>query len=334
MKTKFIILAVIIASFFPFGCVPKDNVEVQMTIVPDLVSTEASANSMNRASEVISKRLNTALGIPLSDLKLDVAGNQISLTVSKVESGKAAAIKKVITDYTKLEFLETYGNSEIIGSLSKANSYLRDIKPSPDIKDMDERSIFNAQNPLFGILLPRVNAQGEPLSSCMIGLAAGKDTATVNRYLQMPEVVAFFPQKIKFLWSQIPYKYDKSQTLYELHAIKITTPDGKAPVDGSMIISAAALNGKSDSDRRIRLSMNAEGTAKWATVTRENIKRCIAVVLNGHVRSYPVVQNEITGGQTEITGDFTFEEMKDLADILNSGQMPFELKVINEQITR
>jgi preprotein translocase subunit SecD len=334
MKTKLIIIAVIIASFFIGGCVPKDSVEVQMTIVPDLSTSEASPNSMNRAAEVISKRLNSALGIPLSDLKLDVAGNQISLTISKIESGKTSSIKNVITDYTKLEFLETYENSEIIGSLSKANSYLKDLNPMPDVKDMDERSAFTAQNPLFGILIPRVNAQGEPLSSCMIGLAAGKDTATVNRYLQMPEIKALFPQNIKFLWSQNPYKYDKSQTLYELHAIKITTSDGKAPVDGSMITSAAALNGKSASDTRIRLSMNAEGKAKWATETRENIKRCIAVVLNGHVRSYPVVQNEITGGQTEITGDFTLEEVKELAGILNSGQMPFELKVINEQITR
>lgn len=334
MKTKIIIIAVIIASFISYNCSHKDTIEVQMTIVPALNGSEASVNTMNIAAGVINKRLAGSLGMAESSIKTEISENKISLTVSKVEAEKLASIKKVITGYSRLEFWETFENSELIASLSAANNYLRDLKPLPDVKGMDERSAFTVTNPLFGILIPRVNDKGQPLTSCMIGLAGINDTATVNSYLQMPQVKALFPREIKFMWSQNPYKYDKSQTLYELHAIKITTPDGKAPLDGSAIMAANPVKGKSESDTSIQLSMSPEGTTRWAGITRQNIGRCIAVALNGSVRSYPVVQNEISGGKTEITGDFSFDEVKELSSILNSGQLPFELKVADEQIIR
>jgi SecD/SecF fusion protein len=136
------------------------------------------------------------------------------------------------------------------------------------------------------------------------------------------------------MWSQNPYKYGPSKGLYELHAIKVTTQDGSAPLDGSVIISAKPITGPSKSDIKIDLTMNAEGSSTWASITRKNVKRCIAVVLNGHVRSYPRVQDEISGGNSEISGDFTLEEANDLANILKSGQLPFELKILKEQIIK
>jgi hypothetical protein len=334
MKTKIIIIAVIIAAFFLGRCNTKDTVEAQLTLVPASIGTSATANTMNRAADVIGKRLAGSLGIPESSMKTEISENQILLTVSKVEASKLASIKKAITGYSRLEFWETFENSELIGSLSAANNFLRDMKPVPDVKGMDERTAFTAKNPLFGVLIPRVNDKGEPLSSCMIGLAGFNDTATVSSYLKMPEIKSLFPREIKFMWSQNPYKYDKSQTLYGLYAIKITTPDGKAPLDGSAIMSANPVNGKSETDTRIQLSMSPEGTTRWAGITRQNIGRCIAVAVNGYVRSYPVVQNEISGGKTEITGDFTSGEVKGLSAILNSGQLPFELKVTDEKIIR
>jgi SecD/SecF fusion protein len=167
----------------------------------------------------------------------------------------------------------------------------------------------------------------------MIGLAAAKDTARVKRYLLQPEIRELFPPDLLLMWSHNPYKYDPSQSLFELHALKMTMP-GKAPIDGSVIVSARAVKGRSESDMKIDLGMNAEGSAKWAEITRNNIGRCIAVVINGQVRSYPRVQAEISGGNTEITGDFTFEEANDLVNILKSGQLPFELRIADEQVQK
>ncbi len=190
------------------------------------------------------------------------------------------------------------------------------------------------KNPLFEILSPRITDQGDPLPSCMIGVAKGQDTSIINKYLKVNQIKALFPHDLKFYWSQKPYKYDTSNSLYELHAIKVTMPDGQAPLNGSVIISAKKIKGPAANDVKIDFTMNSEGAEKWAGITRENTNRCIAVVLNGYVRSYPRVMGEISGGETEITGDFTLKEANDLVNILNSGELPFELKIIEEQIIK
>ena len=150
--------------------------------------------------------------------------------------------------------------------------------------------------------------------------------------LKMNQVKALFPRDLKFLWSQNPYKYDPTKTLYELHAIKITTRDGRPPLDGGVITSARTSSGVTGSEVKVDMSMNAEGAKTWARMTRENIDRCLVVVLDGYVRSYPRVQNEITGGNTEITGDFTIEEADDLANILKSGKLPAPAHIISDTI--
>ncbi|HPT21647.1 MAG TPA: protein translocase subunit SecF, partial [Bacteroidales bacterium] len=129
-----------------------------------------------------------------------------------------------------------------------------------------------------------------------------------------------------------PYKYDPSKSLYELHAIKITTRDGRPPLNGDVITSARPTSGVTGSEVKVDMSMNAQGAKDWANLTRDNIDRCLVVVLDGYVRSYPRVQNEITGGNTEITGDFTIEEADDLANILKSGKLPAPAKIISDTI--
>ncbi len=277
-------------------------------------------------------------------------------------------VRELLQGTANLEFWETYENSEIIGYLSQANSLLKEILDSQqkietaeeqpveevvaaDTTEKEDQSLldlieqdtmqsaaattiegFTLQNPLFGILNPRVTAQGEALPSSMVGLASGKDTAKVNNYLNMNQVRAFFPRDVRFLWSQNSYKYDESQTLYELHAIKITTRDGRPPLSGDVITGARPSSGITGSEVKVDFSMNAEGAKTWQRMTRENINRCIAVVLDGYVRSYPRVQNEITGGSTEITGDFTIEEADDLANILKSGKLPAPARIISDTI--
>lgn len=194
------------------------------------------------------------------------------------------------------------------------------------------REAFAAENPLFGILTPRVTPEGQPMESSMVGLASSRDTAKVDAMLKMPQIKSIFPRNVKFLWSQNPYKYDPSKSMFELHAIKITTRDGRPPLNGDVITSARTSSGITGSEVKVDMSMNSEGSKTWARMTRENIGRCIAVVLDGYVRSYPRVQNEITGGNTEITGDFTIDEANDLANILKSGKMPAPAHIISDTI--
>jgi SecD/SecF fusion protein len=193
------------------------------------------------------------------------------------------------------------------------------------------RDEFNLQNPLFGILNPRVTEQGQPLPSCMVGLAAGIDTAKVNAYLSMNQIKSLFPRDLKFYWSQNPYKYDPTKSLYELHAIKITTRDRRAPLGGNVITGARPTSGVG-SEVQVDFTMNSEGAKTWARMTRENVDRCIALVLDGYVRSYPRVLNEITGGSTEVTGDFTIDEATDLANILKSGKMPAPAHIVSDTV--
>jgi len=332
MKTHIIFIAIIIVAFSFGGCTTKEYVDFKVTVVPESIISVITLNDMNTAAGIISKRLTNSFGIPQKSMKLDVTEKQISLTISKADTSKIALIKEIITGYAKLEFWETFENAEIIGYLLKVNNLLREMKSVADVKNTDTHYEFIVQNPLLGILKPRVTVRGEPLPSCMIGITSGTDTAKVNRYMQMPEIKRLLPRELKLMWSLNPHKYDPSKTLYELHAIKVTTQDGKAPLDGSVVISAKPITGPSESDIKIGLTMNAEGTRTWARITRENVNRCIAIVLNGYVRSYPRVTDEISGGSTEITGDFTAEEANDLASIFNSGSLPFELKIVEEQI--
>ena len=276
-------------------------------------------------------------------------------------------VRELLQGTANLEFWETYENSEIIGYLSMANNLLKEIqantqKPNTitdlpadkvaatDTTKKDQsllalidkdttkaegastREEFTLQNPLFGLLSPRVSAEGQPLPSSMIGLASSKDTAKVNTLLKMNQIKALFPRDLRFMWSQNAYKYDPTKSLYELHAIKITTRDGRPPLDGDVITSARTSSGVTGSEVKVDMSMNSEGAKTWARMTRENIGRCLTVVLDGYVRSYPRVQNEITGGNTEITGDFTIEEADDLANILKSGKLPAPAHIISDTI--
>ena len=277
-------------------------------------------------------------------------------------------VRELLSGTASLEFWETYENSEIIGYLSQANNLLRDIqandkrsadslkmataeKPTQtdttkkeesllDILKQDSTSTteaqnleqFTSQNPLFGILRPHVDQQGQPIPGSLVGLASFRDTATVDKYLKMTRVKALFPRDLKFCWSQNPYKYDPSQTMYELHALKITTRDGRAPLDGDVITSARPSSGAVSSDIKVDMSMNAEGAKIWDRMTRENIGRCIAVVLDGYVRSYPRVSVEISNGSSEITGDFTLDEAQDLSNILMSGKLPAPARIVSDTV--
>jgi SecD/SecF fusion protein len=222
-------------------------------------------------------------------------------------------VRELLSGTANLEFWECYENSEIIGYLSQANELLKEIRtntekvatPSSDLKPAaavtdstkkdqslldliqkdttkaagaSTREEFALQNPLFGLLNPRVNEQGQPLPTSMVGLASSKDTARVNAILKMNQIKALFPRDLKLAWSQNPYKYDPTKTLFELHAIKITTRDGRPPLDGDVITSARTSSGVTGSEVKVDMSMNGEGSKIWARITRENIGRSVIVM--------------------------------------------------------
>jgi len=346
MKAKFIILAFIIAALSFVGSTTKENFDFKAKVVPQIKNSIPNLSDMNKASEVINQRLINFFGIPQESIKLDVTDNQILLTIHNVDTSKIHLITNVITGDNKLEFWETYENAEILGYLTKANNFLREKQyPGSNLKEekqakhdlpgivdektaeRDTRKQYSDRAPLFRILGQMITSSGQPLPSCMIGIADKKDTAQIIRYFKMDPIKTLFPSDLKFYWSSNPYKYDPTKTLYGLHAIKVTTGNKQAPLDGSAIISANATTISGKTDVKIGLTMDSDGSKTWARITRDNIGRCIAVVYNGHVRSYPRVQAEISGGKTEITGDFTIDEANDLVNILKSGELPFKLKI-------
>lgn len=276
-------------------------------------------------------------------------------------------VRELLSSTANLEFWECYENSEIIGYLSQANNLLKEIRSNTDnvitpttetkatgsvsdtikkdqsLLDLIEkdtlkaaeastREEFTLQNPLFGLLNPRVNPEGQPLPTSMVGLANSKDTARVNALLKMNQIKALFPRDLKLAWSQNPYKYDPTKTLFELHAIKVTTRDGRPPLDGDVVTSARTSSGITGSEIKVDMSMNSEGAKIWARMTRENVGRSVIVLLDGYVRSSATVQGEIAGGNTEITGNFTIEEANDLANILKSGKLPAPARIISDTV--
>ena len=277
-------------------------------------------------------------------------------------------VRELLSGTASLEFWETYENSEIYPYLVQANDLLKtlevnlvksadtvktnsavaakqdttkkeesllDIIKKDTTKAAEAQSLeqFTAQNPLFGILRPHIDRQSQQLvPGSLVGLSLFRDTAAVNKYLKMSQVKSLFPRDVKFFWSQNPYKYDASKSMYELHAIKVTSRDGRAPLDGGVITSARPSSGVVTSDIKVDMAMNAEGAKTWARLTRENIGKCIAVVLDGYVRSFPRVSVEITGGNSEITGDFSLEEAQDLSNILMSGKLPAPARIVSDTV--
>jgi SecD/SecF fusion protein len=348
-----------------FGTVEmKDKINFNSTNEEVLkVLDEEVTSSINNAFNILRTRIDR-FGVVQPNITLLSTKGQILVELPGQKDPRR--VRELLQGTANLEFWETYENSEVIGYLATANNILKEMqayalqgtetqklsddvsgdttktadqtlldligKDTAKVAEASTREEFNTQNPLFGLLNPRVTAEGQPMPSSMVGLTAGKDTAKVNGYLKMNQIKALFPRDLRFAWSQNPHKYDPSKTLYELHAIKVTTRDGRPPLSGDVITGARPSSGVTGSEVKVDFSMNAEGAKTWARMTRENVNRCIAVILDGYVRSYPRVVNEITGGNTEITGDFTIEEADDLANILKSGKLPAPARIISDTI--
>ncbi len=219
-------------------------------------------------------------------------------------------------------------------SVSASDSLLKLLESdtSATAKEQQTFEAFKKENPLFAVLRPNTMRDGRYVPGSVVGYAVARDTALVNKYLRMKQVRALFPRNLIFRWHFKPYKYAPEQNLFELHALKVTTRDGRAPLTGEVITSAREEFDQNTGQARVTMSMNAEGSKVWARLTRENVGRAIAIVLDNYVYSAPRVNSEIKGGNSEITGDFTIDEAKDLANMLKSGKMPAPAKIIQEAV--
>ncbi len=259
-------------------------------------------------------------------------------------------VRKLLQGTASLEFWATYDNTEIEPYLAEANATLANLLADADEtvaeaeaategedllaeelkqteSDAAAEAAYRKQNPLFSVLQPS-GARGY---AC-IGYSHYADTALVNKYLAMPQVKQMFPPEFKPMWSVKASAMDPNQNIFELVAIKASSRDGKAPLDGGSVTDARISYNNTGGSPSVSMSMNAEGANVWARMTKDNIGKQIAIVLDGMVYSYPTVNTEITGGSSEISGNFTLEEAEDLANVLKSGKLPAPATIIQEQV--
>ena len=251
-------------------------------------------------------------------------------------------VRKLLQGTASLEFWTTFENSEIYPFLAEANQTLGALAEAEEPSKKAETSVveseINAQNdnaelaaykkanPLFAVLQPSQSQRG----AC-IGYANAADTSKVNALLRKTKDM--FPAEFRPMWSVKPVKGMGADNIFELVAIKASSRDGKAPLDGSSVTDArVSYNSQSGGNPTVSMSMNAEGANTWARLTKDNIGKQIAIVLDGTVYSYPVVNTEITGGNSEISGNFDIEEATDLTNVLKSGKLPAPATIVQEQV--
>ena len=177
-------------------------------------------------------------------------------------------------------------------------------------------------------LLARLQVLNQDNGAC-VGYASKRDMDAISALFETPEAKAILPSDMKLLWGVMGV--DKNDQVYELYAIKITERNGRAPLEGDVVTDA---KDEYDNNSRpcVTMQMNVEGARRWAALTKANIHRPIAIVLDNYVYSAPNVQNEITGGNSQITGRFTPEDTRDLANVLKSGKMPAPANIVSDEI--
>ena len=274
-------------------------------------------------------------------------------------------VRKLLQGSANLEFWETYNSQEITPLLAQLNSRyaaqggevadtavaepvaeaadtvkadtakaaagdLAAKLAKKDTKATDSKAMELAkkQNPLFSVFQP---TQGNTLA--VVGYANARDTAEVNKIIYSELAGRIFPAELKLRWGAKPENFggETKGDIFELYALKITEPSGRAPLEGDVI-----TNGKDDFDQMghpcVSMQMNSDGARRWSQITKQNIGKAVAIVLDDAVYSAPRILTQIDGGNSQITGNFTIEDTKDLANTLNSGKMPAPTRIVQEEV--
>ena len=275
-------------------------------------------------------------------------------------------VRKLLQGSANLEFWETYEASELLPILAQINREYAATAPQAEEApkaeaglepeqashaDSDELAAlvdslgadstalaadqeaqiaeYKRTNPLFAILNPSINQAGQAYRGPVIGTVHYTDTAKVNAMLNSQIAKAVLPRDARFYWTV--KAIDEANAYYQLVALKAQR-DGRASLEGDVITDARADFSQVSAYANVSMSMNAEGAKTWQRLTKDNIGKSVAIVLDGYVYSFPTVQSEIAGGNSQITGNFTVEEAKDLANTLKSGKMPAPARIIEESV--
>lgn len=325
---------------------PETSDEQVLTVLKE-ESESAVSNSFN----VLRNRIDR---FGVTQPSIQKLGNTGRILVELPGVKEPERVRKLLQGTASLEFWTTYYASEIAPYLEEANAVLAqslaEDAPAAEVKaeettasddivsqelkaqgtSTDEASVeaYKKENPLFAVLSP----SGFRDNAC-IGFAAAADTALINKYLARPEVAAVFPAEFKAMWTVKSSDFIQDSNIYDLVAIKASSRDGKAPLDGGYVTDARVeYNDRQGGEPSVSMTMNAEGANVWARLTKENVGRQIAIVLDGTVYSYPNVLNEISGGVSSITGHFSIEEATDLTNVLKSGKLPAPATIVQEQV--
>lgn len=259
-------------------------------------------------------------------------------------------MRKLLQGSANLEFWETYNSDEIAPYLQQLDARMvagaeadttkaeKAEKKAPSkfqLKGVNKNAVVSEnaaekaaikQHPL----LARLQFTGRQ-SLSLVGYASVRDTAAINKIIYSQVAKQVLPNDLKLLWSAKPADGIQAKNIFELHALKVTTPNGRAPLEGDVITDA-----KDEFDQMgrpvVSMSMNTEGARKWAQLTKANIGKAIAIVLDGVVYSAPNVNQEIDGGNSQISGNFTIQDTKDLANTLKSGRMPAPAHIVQEEV--
>ncbi len=291
-------------------------------------------------------------------------GQQGRIMVEMPGINEPERVRKLLQGSANLEFWETYNSDEIIPYLSQLNqreanhrsgakeevadSAANDtatvaaaekaeakaqakaaFKTKKNAKADDAASMAEAkkQNPLFSIFQPSGNG-----ALSLVGYASARDTAEVNKIIYSALAKQILPADCRLLWSAKPADGIQAKNIYELHAIKVTTSNGRAPIEGDVVTDAKDQFNNLTGSPEVSMTMNSDGARRWAALTKANVGKAIAIVLDGTVYSAPRVKGEISGGQSEISGNFTIEDTKDLANTLKSGRMPAPAHIVQEEV--
>ena len=333
----------------------RDQIKPESTDaeVLDVIKEEAEsaiANSFN----VLRNRIDR---FGVTQPSIQKIGNSGRILVELPGVKEPERVRKLLQGTASLEFWATFQYQEIYPYLVEANNLLAELLSGEDetvaeeaveaeegaVEDIVAEELaqqetgaaqvdaYKKANPLFAVLNP-----SQMQNNACIGFANAIDTATVNKYLAMPQIADLFPAEFKPMWSVQPTEYVAQDNVYELVAIKASSRDGKAPLDGGVVTDARVTTesgrGANGGTPGVSMTMNAEGANIWARLTKDNIGRQVAIVLDGTVYSYPTVQTEISGGQSSITGNFSFEEATDLTNVLKSGKLPAPATIVQEQV--
>ena len=293
-------------------------------------------------------------------------GNSSRILVELPGVKEPERVRNLLQGTASLEFWTTYENPEVFRYLQEVNTIVKDyvaqeegltaeaqpaetaaeaapaaagsasddlvaeLAQQEDSLSADELN-YARNNPFFYALNPSMY-NGQLMPGPVIGVAHYRDTAKINSWLRLPQVKAALPADLVPMWTVKASSQYAGGNYYELIAIKVNTRDGKAPLDGGVVSDARVSYSNMGGQPQVDMAMNAEGAQTWARLTADNIGKCIAIVLDGMVYSFPRVNAEITGGRSVIEGNFTIEEATDLANVLNSGKLPAPATIVQEQV--